>query len=223
MVKTRNDASGDPVTDTGNYPMTGARVRARRGARCGAQTRAGSPCQAPAVKGGKRCRRHGGESPGAQVGNQWTKKHGIYGTYLTADEIASVDVIRAQTGKLDAEIELLRVRIRRALKAEACAESNEHDGLELQKFVDKQATEFTAGPERIYERVDYNGHIERLTRRLESLERTRAELLEAQAKRDAERDDYESVSQIQVTVINTDGSFTRSDGTIGNVKNGDRP
>ena len=134
-----------------------------------------------------------------------------------------MDDIRAQTGKLDAEIELIRVRIQRTLAAEERAVANEHHGLELQKYHDREASEFTAGDEHVYERVDYNGHIDRLTRRLESLERTRAELLEAQVKRDAERDDYEPVSQIQVTVINTDGSFTRSDGTTGNVKNGDMP
>ncbi|KVM66536.1 hypothetical protein WJ60_14410 [Burkholderia ubonensis] len=117
----------------------------------------------------------------------------------------------------------MRRRINRALKAEDQANGNEHGGLELQKFVDKAKTEFTAGPEHVYERVDYDARIERLTRRLESLERTRAELLDGKAKRDAERDDYEPVSALQITIINSDGSFTRADGTSGNVKNGDKP
>jgi hypothetical protein len=36
--------------------------------RCGAKTRAGTPCQCPALRGRKRCRLHGGLSPGAPRG-----------------------------------------------------------------------------------------------------------------------------------------------------------
>ncbi|WP_349775530.1 HGGxSTG domain-containing protein [Methylocystis echinoides] len=37
--------------------------------RCGAKTRAGTPCQSPAIANG-RCRMHGGTNPGAPKGNQ---------------------------------------------------------------------------------------------------------------------------------------------------------
>src|SRR5258708_3813476 len=40
----------------------------RRAPRCGAMTRAGTPCQRPAMRGRKRCRLHGGLSPGAPRG-----------------------------------------------------------------------------------------------------------------------------------------------------------
>jgi len=41
-----------------------------RGApRCGAQTRAGTPCRCPAIRGRARCRLHGGLSPGAPKGS----------------------------------------------------------------------------------------------------------------------------------------------------------
>ena len=36
--------------------------------RCGAKTRAGTPCQCPVIRGRKRCRLHGGLSPGAPKG-----------------------------------------------------------------------------------------------------------------------------------------------------------
>jgi glucans biosynthesis protein len=36
--------------------------------RCGARTRAGPPCRRPPVRGRKRCRLHGGLSPGAPRG-----------------------------------------------------------------------------------------------------------------------------------------------------------
>jgi glucans biosynthesis protein len=38
--------------------------------RCGAKTRAGSPCRRPPVQGRKRCRLHGGLSPGAPRGSR---------------------------------------------------------------------------------------------------------------------------------------------------------
>ncbi|WP_396605005.1 HGGxSTG domain-containing protein [Bradyrhizobium sp. YCK136] len=37
----------------------------RAAPRCGAKTRAGTPCQSPAIRGRARCRIHGGLSPGA--------------------------------------------------------------------------------------------------------------------------------------------------------------
>ena len=51
--------------------------------RCLARTRAGTPCQSPAMTNG-RCRMHGGKSPGAPKGNSHALKHGRY----TAEAIA---------------------------------------------------------------------------------------------------------------------------------------
>jgi hypothetical protein len=42
----------------------------RGASRCGAKTRAGAPCQCPAMRGRTRCRIHGGLSPGAPRGEQ---------------------------------------------------------------------------------------------------------------------------------------------------------
>jgi hypothetical protein len=42
----------------------------RRAPRCGALTRAGTACQRPALRGRKRCRLHGGLSPGAPRGHK---------------------------------------------------------------------------------------------------------------------------------------------------------
>jgi hypothetical protein len=53
--------------------------------RCGARTRAGTPCQRPAIRGQKRCRLHGGLSPGAPRGvRNGNFKNGDW----TADAIA---------------------------------------------------------------------------------------------------------------------------------------
>ena len=48
-------------------------------ARCGAKTRTGAPCRAPAVQGKARCRMHGGaKGSGAPPGNRNAFKHGLY-------------------------------------------------------------------------------------------------------------------------------------------------
>ena len=206
MAEAKDGASagltGDSANSTHDAP---ARTRARGKRRCGALTRSGGQCQAPVAPGKNRCRRHGGHSVGSP-GHTNAKTHGIYGTYLTADEIASANDIRARLGTLDEEIQLMRRRISRALKAEEQATGNEHSGLELQKFVDKAATEFVAGPERVYERVDYDARIERLMRRVESLERTRAELLEAEAKRrESEDPDGDEAPRWEITIVSGKG------------------
>ena len=46
--------------------------------RCGAKTREGLPCAAPAIAGKARCRMHGGKGSGAPRGNQNALKHGYY-------------------------------------------------------------------------------------------------------------------------------------------------
>jgi hypothetical protein len=51
--------------------------------RCGARTRKGSQCQAPAMRNG-RCRMHGGKSSGAPIGNRNSWKHGHYSADATA-------------------------------------------------------------------------------------------------------------------------------------------
>lgn len=57
--------NGNPVGDFTKAP------------RCGAITRKGTPCQAPAMANG-RCRMHGGCSSGAPVGNANALKYGLY-------------------------------------------------------------------------------------------------------------------------------------------------
>lgn len=46
--------------------------------RCGAKTRQGTPCQAPAITGKARCRMHGGRGSGAPLYNQNALKSGLY-------------------------------------------------------------------------------------------------------------------------------------------------
>jgi len=60
-----------------NHPRNTGPMRDSR--RCGARTRSGTPCQAPAVSGKARCRMHGGAGgSGAPIGNSNALKHGMY-------------------------------------------------------------------------------------------------------------------------------------------------
>ena len=63
-----------------------------RAPRCGAKTKAGTPCRWPAIRGRKRCRLHGGLSPGAPKG----RSNGNYrnGTW-TAEAIEERNWLRS--------------------------------------------------------------------------------------------------------------------------------
>ena len=51
-------------------PMNRSLSHASHVSRCGAKTRTGTPCQSPPVQGRRRCRLHGGLSPGAPRGSR---------------------------------------------------------------------------------------------------------------------------------------------------------
>jgi glucans biosynthesis protein len=54
--------------------------------RCGARTRSGTACRAPAVHGKRRCRMHGGaEGSGAPKGNRNRRWHGGYSGEVIAE------------------------------------------------------------------------------------------------------------------------------------------
>jgi len=65
--------------------------------RCGAKTRSGAACRAPAVHGKQRCRMHGGaQGTGALRSNQNARKHGLF----TGESIAERRRIRAVLGEV---------------------------------------------------------------------------------------------------------------------------
>jgi hypothetical protein len=171
----------------------------------------GAQCQAKAVPGKEVCRVHGGASDGAPKENQNARKHGIYGKHFTDEEREALPDIESRIGTLTEEITLCRVRINRALAAEHQAWQLDPNGLEIVKFIDKQETEFSAGPERVHERVDYGAHIERLLKRLESLERSRAELLKADRENDLGGDDG-PVTEFEVHVVTAENVHLYRDG-----------
>lgn len=85
---------------------------------CGAKTRAGGKCKAPAMANG-RCRVHGGASTGPKTpdvptGNTRAVSHGFYSDALLAEERPLYE--RAEIGTLDDEIRLAKVKLFRFVK-----------------------------------------------------------------------------------------------------------
>lgn len=89
-------ASGARERPPGAQPDAAAIARLQASPRCGARTRAGEPCRAPAVSGKARCRRHGGAAgAGAKPGNRNARKHGLYAAAHKARRKRVMDLVRA--------------------------------------------------------------------------------------------------------------------------------
>ncbi len=88
---------------------------------CGAKTRAGGSCKAPAMKNG-RCRVHGGSSKGPKKPNTKTNAvtHGFYADALLAEE--KVVWERVKIGSIDDEIRLMRVKLHRLVRLSGSAD-----------------------------------------------------------------------------------------------------
>ncbi|WP_283811268.1 HGGxSTG domain-containing protein [Bradyrhizobium zhanjiangense] len=72
--------------------------------RCGARTRSGTVCRAPARQGKARCRMHGGaRRSGAPRGNQNARKHGAFAQDGLAEQRAIRELL-GEARKLLAEL-----------------------------------------------------------------------------------------------------------------------
>jgi uncharacterized protein YjcR len=68
--------------------------------RCGAKIRSGGSCRAPAMRGSRRCRMHGGAlESGAPDGNQNARKHGRF-TQAAIAERKRMQALLADVRKL---------------------------------------------------------------------------------------------------------------------------
>ncbi len=83
----------------------------RESPRCGAKTRNGTPCRAPAVKRKHRCRMHGGAAgSGAPRANQNALKHGRY----TKEHQNFMREIRAQRRSLEETLRQIKDEMKAA-------------------------------------------------------------------------------------------------------------
>lgn len=165
-------------------------------ATCGAKTRSGQTCRNRAMQNG-RCRMHGGKSTGAPTGNRNAATPGsIYSRYFTEEEKDLAAQI--ELGKVDEELRLTRIRLMRALAREA------EYGNTLELDTEKREPVIidgvvVAGAEQVTTASkvrDYTGLIDKLTARIESLERTRAELAKNAPP------DETPVGKIQIEIVN---------------------
>lgn len=79
----------------GARPDAAAIARMLGSRRCGALTRSGGLCRAPAVKDKLRCRKHGGAAGvGAPKGNRNARKHGLYAAAERAERRRIMDFVR---------------------------------------------------------------------------------------------------------------------------------
>lgn len=76
--------------------------------KCGAKTRAGKPCKKTPVEGKKRCRLHGGLSPGAPKGNKHGLRHGMYSRIFTDEQL---DEAQAMQGDVSRELAIARIQL----------------------------------------------------------------------------------------------------------------
>ena len=170
---------------------------------CGAKTRSGSPCQSKAMTNG-RCRMHGGKATVTHKNNKNAVKAGnIYSQYFTDEEkLLSTEL---ELGSLDDELRLTKIRLMRALKAEA-EQQAQIDKLELEAYSESPVL-FGGVPDedgevmtiKQFKRRDYGTIIDRLTARIESLETRRASLVQMSLdiqKRRLELDKLKDVEQL---------------------------
>lgn len=148
---------------------------------CGAKTRSGQPCRNRAMSNG-RCRMHGGKAAETHAGNQHARKHGIYSSILTDEERELWDAV--ELGKVDDELRLCRLRLMRTIRAETesgnlpeLEEQIERSSGSEQKDAEDGGMAAIPPSEQRLKRRDYAGTVDRLMARIESLEKTRADLM----------------------------------------------
>ena len=138
---------------------------------CGAKKRNGEACQKTPMKGKTRCRLHGGASKngGAPKGNKNSAKHNIYSRFMTDDEIEFAE--SAELTKVDAELKLCKVQMKRALEARE-KQNNEIErggnGLNLDQIQNETGVEGES-TKNTFKWRDYDSIIDKLIARIQSL------------------------------------------------------
>ncbi|PRC92663.1 HGGxSTG domain-containing protein [Solimicrobium silvestre] len=169
---------------------------------CGAKTRSGGKCQKAPLIGKTRCKLHGGLSTGNPnaKGNQSATKHGIYSDLIHADDLSVVDDVKSASGKIEDELLIARLQLRRALKAQANADAL-LDGMEVFETIEREGAELVSAKSEIKKKLrDYPQIIDRILARIESLEKTRVEL----AKTNGGKDDADSITRDDTVILKPD-------------------
>lgn len=165
---------------------------------------------------------HGGKSTGAPKGNKNNlKAGGIYSQYFTAEE--KKISAELELGSLDDELRLTKIRLMRALKAEA-EQQEQIEQPELDSYSESPAI-ISGIPDneeivrvKQFKRRDYGTIIDRLTARIESLEMRRASLV--QMSLDVERKQLENKELSEaIRNVSKDDPITEMEVVIVRAKN----
>jgi hypothetical protein len=106
-------------------------------------------------------------------------QHGMYDDLIRADDLPYVASIQGKVGAVEEELLIARLQLRRALKAQARADDLP-DGMEVAEVIEREAAEKQAGRNEIKRKLrDYPAIINTMLGRIESLEKTRLDLLKA--------------------------------------------
>ncbi|MGG4603972.1 HGGxSTG domain-containing protein [Paenalcaligenes sp. Me131] len=172
---------------------------------CGAKTCSGQPCKNRVMENG-RCRMHGGKAAVTHKGNKHAATPGsIYSRYYTEEETELASQV--ELGKVDEELRLTRIRLMRALAGEAEFGSTlELDSEKSEPVIVDGAA--IAGIEQVTTNSkvrDYSALIDKLTARIESLERTRAELAKSSPPEEP------PVGKIQIEIVNVKSNASPTD------------
>lgn len=163
-------------------------------AKCGAKTRSGQPCQSRAMGNG-RCRMHGGKAGITHKGNQNARTHGLYASGLTDEEKQIYH--RVEIGSIDDELRIAKIRLRRALIAEIGEQELELvERVESPSMLGGMPDYDEMVKNEVFKRRDWSPIVDRLMARIESLERTRAELAKNAPP------DETPVGKIQIEIVN---------------------
>lgn len=143
---------------------------------CGAKAKStGEPCQKSPVKGKKRCRLHGGLSPGGKKENKNSSKHGIYESGLSEDEKKLY--LSIKLGDFQHETRMCRILLRRALIAKKTYEEERREPPLVEKWAENKVEEDgTIKQTRIKKHPLYYTIIDRYLGRIAKLEKTQLEI-----------------------------------------------
>lgn len=163
-------------------------------AKCGAKTRqGGAPCKDIAMANG-RCKRHGGKSTGPKttlVGDKNPNANsGIYSQFLSEEDKKIYESAAGQVGAVEHELQLVRLRLARTVKAraawEASLEAPDKDAEDSFAHVETISDQFMGGDDKdkvvetskkTFRLPDFDRIEHTCLARIESLEKTRRELL----------------------------------------------
>jgi len=169
-------------TTSNNTENTPLKTKTKTYKTCGAKLRSGQSCAKPPVKGEKRCRLHGGITKTAGAESVTSNPGGIYSKFYTAEELANLQSM--ELGNVDFELQLARTQLARAMKLadlDAAGElpmspvKGRPTSHELAARIERSGAG-GASEERQYRKIDYRTAMAMALKRVESLERTRAEL-----------------------------------------------